>query len=92
MHRHAGVLFSHTEKIKYVLARKLIEPDTVILSKVSQTQTGILPFLCHTQNTGVIHTTPYLHTHHESGRGANLEGVIQRWEWEKDGEDQEREP
>lgn len=75
MHRHTGVLFSHKEKIKYVLARKLTEPETVILSKVSQSQTEILPFLCHTQNTGALHTTPHLHTHHESGREANLEGV-----------------
>lgn len=99
VHIHTGVLFSHKEKIKYVLARKPTEPETVILSKVSQTQTDKYCLFCHTQNMGVIHTTPHLthttpHTHHESGRellGRSRYRSGRRWELGKDGEARERE-
>lgn len=80
MHIHTGVLFSHKEKIKYVLARKPTEPETVILSKVSQTQTDKYCLFSVTRRTWVLytphHTSHTLHlTHTMKVGGSYLEGA-----------------
>lgn len=63
VHTHTGVLFSHKEKIKYVLARKPTEPETVIISKVSQTQTDKYCLFSVTRRTRVLYTPHHTSTH-----------------------------
>lgn len=63
VHIHTGVLFSHKEKIKSVLARKPTELETVILSKVSQTQTDKYCLFSVIGRTWMLYTPHHTSTH-----------------------------